>query len=334
MALEIAPASRGIQKARARAGFLFALLAAAAAAPLSGCVSLPQTEGLRAAAPAGLPARTELLDVAFHQQDDFLCGPAALAMAFDAAGVAATIASLTPLVYLPGRQGSLQAEMLGATRRHGLVAYTPPPRLESVLREVASGTPVVVLLNLGIRLVPLWHYAVLVGYDLEAGHVVLRSGDAPRKVVPIGFFEYLWQDSGYWAMLALAPGRVPPSAREPEFAAAVAALERAGRVRESRASYRALLERWPQSLGGLVGLGNAEYALGKRAAAERAFRRATLAHPDSAPAFNNLAHVLGELGRHAEAEAAARSAVALGGPTLAQAQKTLAEILARRASRP
>jgi len=114
----------------------------------------------------------------------------------------------------------------------------------------------------------------------------------------------------------------------------VAALEQAGGQREALQSYRALLGRWPENLVGLFGLGNVEYASGDLAAAEAAFRRATLAHPQSAPAFNNLAHVLAQRGRLAEAEAAARHAVELGGPTLAEANKTLEEILARKRVRP
>ncbi len=84
---------------------------------------------------------------------------------------------------------------------------------------------------------------------------------------------------------------------------------------------------------GLIGLGNVEYALKDPAAAERAFRRASETLPASAVAFNNLAHVLAGLGRLEEAEAAARRAVALEGPQLPQARKTLEEILERRASR-
>ena len=88
----------------------------------------------------------------------------------------------------------------------------------------------------------------------------------------------------------------------------------------------------PKSHGGT--LGNVEYALGERAAAERAFRRASEAHPQSAAAFNNLAHVLAESGRLPEAEQAARRAVALGGPLQPQAQETLQSIERRRAARP
>lgn len=325
----IAAICRAAAKARVRAGFFFAALAVLCC--LGGCLSLPQSEALRASPPADLPPRVELTQVPFHLQDDFLCGPASLAMVFNAAGVSsATVESLTPMVYLPGRQGSLQAEMLGATRRTGLVAYTLAPQLEDVLREVAAGTPVVVLLNLALKLVPVWHYAVIVGYDLEKREVIVRSAKRARDEWSFGFLEYFWQESDYWSMLALSPGRVPATAREADFAAAVAALEQAGRPVEARESYRALLARWPDNLIGLIGLGNVEYALKDMAAAERAFRRASEAHLQSAIAFNNLAHVLAVLGRLADAEAAARSAVALEGPSLPEARKTLEAILATR----
>ena len=320
---------RSAGQARVRAGLFYAALAALSC--LAGCISLPQSEALRENPPAGLPQRVELTQVPFHKQDDFLCGPASLAMVFNAAGVtSASVESLTPMVYLPGRQGSLQAEMLGATRRNGLVAYTLAPRLEDLLRELAAGTPVVVLLNLSIKLVPVWHYAVVVGYDLDKREVIVRSAKKERDEWSFGFLEFFWQDSGHWSMLALPPGRLPVTAKEPEAAASIAALEQVGRLAEARESYRALLARWPQSLVGLIGLGNVEYALKDPAAAERAFFRASEAHPQSAIAFNNRAHVLAALGQLADAETAARTAVSLGGPLLPETQKTLDAIVARR----
>jgi len=291
---------------------------------------MPQGEALRTAPPRDLPVRMELTDVPFHRQDDYLCGPAALAMVFNAAGVQADVESVTPLVYLPGRKGSLQAEMLGATRRSGLLAYALAPRLEDLLRELAAGTPVVVLVNFSFKSVPVWHYAVVVGYDLDKGEVIVRTAGRSRDLWSFSFLEFFWQDSDYWSMLALPPGRLPATAREADYAAAAAALEQAGRPREARDSYRALLARWPENLLGLIGLGNVEYALKDRAAAERAFRRASETHPQSAAAFNNLAHVLGESGRLPEAEQAARRAVELGGPALAEAQKTLDTVLQKR----
>ena len=300
---------------------------------LGGCVSLPQSEALRAAPLPDLPRRVELTEVPFHRQTDFLCGPASLAMVLNAAGVRADVDSLTPLVYLPGREGSLQAEMLGATRRSGLVAYTLAPRMEDLLRELAAGTPVVVLVNFSLKAFPVWHYAVVVGYDLEKREFIVRSAGRARDEWSFGFLEFFWQDSGHWSMLALPPGRLPATAREADFAAAVAALEQAGKPGEARDAYRVLLARWPDNLVGLIGLGNVEYALGERAAAERAFRRASEVQPPSAAAFNNLAHVLAEQGRLDEAEIAAQRAVALAGPLLPQSLKTLAEIQAKKPGR-
>lgn len=50
----------------------------------------------------------------------------------------------------------------------------------------------------------------------------------------------------------------------------------------------------------------------------------------AAVALNNLAQTLADLGRLEEAEAVARSAVAIGGATLPAAQSTLAQIVEKR----
>ena len=118
---------------------------------LAGCATPPQLAALRQDWPAALPARVQVSGVPFYAQPgDTLCGPTTLAMVARAAGSPATPASLTPLVYLPGRQGALQTEMLAAARRQGLVAYPLEPRLNALLRELASGAPVLVFVHGGM----------------------------------------------------------------------------------------------------------------------------------------------------------------------------------------
>jgi hypothetical protein len=78
-------------------------------------------------------------------------------------------------VFLPGREGTLQLEMLGGARRHGVLPVLLPEQLEALLREVAGGRPAVVLLNLGLSFAPAWHYAVVIGHDLERREIILRS---------------------------------------------------------------------------------------------------------------------------------------------------------------
>jgi len=312
-------------KARVIAGFVIVL------GMLGGCVSLPQSEALSRAGVAGLPPRAELETVPFFAQEDDQCGPAALAVALNAAGVALTPDALADEVYVPARKGSLQVEMLAAARRHGLLAYELAPELKDVLAEVAAGNAVIVLQNLGLFASrPYWHYAVVIGYDLENNEILLHSGATARRAMKFGLFEFLWMDGGRWSMVALAPGRLPASAHEASLASAAAALEQTGRTAEARLAYTALLQRWPDNLVGLMGWGNTAYAMGHRAEAEAAFRKASAAHPLAAAAFNNLAQVLAEQGKPEAALAAARKAVSLGGASLPQAQATLEQILGQR----
>jgi len=316
---------KSFAKARASAGFVFVL------SLLSGCISLPQSDALRGDGSASLPPRMELETVPFFAQEEYQCGPAALAMALNAAGVKVTPDELTEQVYLPERKGSLQVEMLASARRHGVLAYELSPELKDVLAEVAAGNAVIVLQNQGLwSFYPYWHYAVVIGYDLEKKQILLHSGTRARRTMPLGLFEFLWIDGQRWSMVALAPGRLPASAREANLATATAALEKVGRTAEARLAYESLVQRWPANLVGLMGLGNTAYALGNKADAEGAFRKATAAHPLAASAFNNLAQTLADQGKRAEALEAARKAVSLGGANLPAAQATLDEILGKK----
>lgn len=296
-----------------------------AAALLAGCAA-PQLAALIDSPPASLPARAELAHTPFFPQEDYQCGPASLAAVLQHAGRDATPAALVPQVYVPARHGSFQAEMLAATRRQGLVAYPLAPRLESLLREIAAGTPVLVLQNLALDWAPQWHYAVAIGYDLDARELVLRSGLTRRLVMRLNTFEHTWARSGHWAMLAVPPQRLPQTATQASWLAAVAALERVAPA-AARRGYEAALARWPDSVTAQIGLGNASYALRDLESAAAAYQRATRSHPASADAWNNLAQALIELGSRDEALAAARSAVALGGPRMQTYLETLDHIL-------
>ncbi|HEU4842717.1 MAG TPA: PA2778 family cysteine peptidase [Burkholderiaceae bacterium] len=314
-----------------RARLMPALLLAALL--LGGCAT--QTRALRAAPPPGAASRLELAATPFFAQERYQCGPAALAMALGAAGIAVAPDALVPQVYLAEREGSLQVEMLAAARRNGALGVTIAPRLEALLAELQAGHPVLVLQNLSLPIFPRWHYAVAIGYDLAQGDIVLHSGTTQHMVMSMSTFEHTWARSGYWGMVALAPGQLPASSSRETVLDALVAWEQSGKPDAVRQSYAAAERRWPGELGLLLGLGNTAYGAGDRAGAADAFRRATQAHPDSAPAFNNLAVVLSEQGDYAAARQAAGRALALGGPWRAEAQATLDTIdRAERQGRP
>jgi len=305
-----------------------ALLIALSALALGGCAV--QTQALRAKPPAGLAAMAELGDTPFFPQADYHCGPAALATALSAAGLRGEPSRLAEQVFLPARTGTLQIEMIAGARRQGAVATRLPPTLEAVLREVQAGHPVVVLQNLGLSWAPTWHYAVLIGYDLAAGEVVLRSGTTRRAVMAMRTFEHTWKRSGSWAFVALAPGQWPVTAGREAVVEASLGFERSAPAREAAAVYRSALARWPGDLTLQMGLGNSLHAAGDKPAAAQVFRRAAQAH-GSAPAWINLAGTLLELGLREEAVQAAREAVSASDAAWrAQADAVLAQALAAR----
>ncbi|MFZ2542294.1 MAG: PA2778 family cysteine peptidase [Gallionella sp.] len=293
---------------------------------LGACANTPQTRLVLGSPPVSLPKYAELTEVPFFAQETFQCGPASLAMSLNAAGIEVTPEILKPELYLPDRHGSLQVEMLAATRRHGATAYQLAPELNDMLREIAAGTPVVVLLNLAFGWYPVWHYAVAIGYDLNRAEIILRSGLEQRQIMPMRTFEYTWARSNYWAMVALPPGKIPESAEATSFIAAVSVLEKITGPERTQRTYIAALDRWPGNLSAQIGIGNTAYRLHDLARAEIAFRQATRDHPDSVAAYNNLAQTLVDQTRYEEALEAARRAVSLGGPLLKIAQETLADI--------
>jgi len=276
-----------------------------------------------------LPRHAELSATPFFPQELYHCGPAALATALNAVNIGVSPDQLVPEVYIPSRKGSLQVEMLVAARRHGALAVKIEPELGAVLKEIAAGNVVVVMQNLGLSWAPSWHYAVVVGYDLDKELVWLRSGTFKRFEMTLSTFQRTWARSQYWAFVALKPGSLPASTKAEAVASALISFEKAAGAADLRVAYVAAAKRWPDNLVILTGLGTSAYAAGDFDSAATAFRDAISAHPDSAAAYNNLANVLLAQGNVPAARSAAEKALELAGKDQklqSQVQKTLGEI--------
>lgn len=296
--------------------FLAALL-------LGGCAIFPRGDWPQSL--QGIPDQHEIASVPFYPQDEYQCGPAALAMALAWSGLKVKPVDLTEKVYTASLHGSLQPAMIAGARRSGRLAYVIHGT-DELMREIASGHPVIVLQNRGLSWAPVWHYAVAIGYDLPRDEIILHSGLDARERTSMGVFQNTWARGENWGLLVLKPGELPATAKEADFVQASIGLEKAQMPAAAIESYRAALSRWPHNMPAMMGLGNSYYALGDLKNSEAAFRRAAEAHPADGAAFNNLAHVLLDLGRREDALAAARQAVALGGPLRSVFQQTLEEI--------
>jgi hypothetical protein len=292
----------------------------------AGCASTADT-GQVLDATGSIPRSVELRHTPFFAQEAHQCGPAALAMVLSAAGRPTHPDELTDQVYIPDRKGSLQAEMLAAPRRSGLVSHVIEPDMSALQREIDAGTPVLVLQNLGLSGLPQWHYAVVIGYELKGQQIVLRSGRSERLSMPVRQFNRTWRRSGRWAMVATTPDRVPASADRDRYIQSIAAFARVAAPEKALTAYQAAAQRWPDSSLAWLGIGTSAYALGAWTVSEAAFRQAAANAQDPSPALNNLALALDAQGRRDEALQAARAAVAAGGPFAATAQSTLADLL-------
>ncbi|MEA3274038.1 MAG: PA2778 family cysteine peptidase [Pseudomonadota bacterium] len=267
---------------------------------LGGCAS--RSPLLRDTLPTA-DVGVELLDTPFFAQEAHQCGPAALATLMVAAGREVTPTQLAKQVYLPAREGSLQLELVAAARRQGLIPYAIDPDLRSLTAELAAGRPVLVLQNLGFDAFPVWHYAVVFGYDPLADTLSLRSGTERRKLMRASRFVSTWERSEFWGLVVLHPGEFPAEVDPDRYLGAVAAMEATGQLAAAATAYGAALERWPGDPVALLGFGNSQYGLGRLEQAKAAYQELLKQHPGHVVGYNNLAQLLADLGDYGQAEA-------------------------------
>ena len=258
---------------------------------LGGCAPIPEAVLELPAGPA-----LELDRTPFYPQERYQCGPAALTTVLTTSGAVVALDDIVDKVYLPERKGSLQVELLAATRTEGRLPYVIDGTLSAIRNELEAGRPVVVLQNLGVAAIPRWHYAVVVGINADRSEVILRSGTDRRRITSVRTFLHTWRRGEYWAMVVLRPDELPAEVNRERYFSAIAALEQTGRLDEAALAWRTAEDRWPENPVALFGLGNTEGALGNFAVAEKIYRALLEQDGSLLVARNNLALVLAEQG--------------------------------------
>lgn len=242
------------------------------------------------------PQRAMVAGVPLIKQNEFHCGPASLAMVFQWSGLNVTQAEVAAQSFTPGAKGTYLADMAGAARRHAMLAVRLST-LEEVLEEVAAGNPVIIFQNLGLKWAPRWHYAVVVGYDLNSGQITLHSGEHQQMTMGLRLFMRTWKRGDYWAMAVLPPSQLPVTDNQWEILRAAAALEQLGHTRAAAKVYVNGGTRWPGNWIWAYGLGNTRYQQGDLAGARKAFERAAEIDPSPPEIQHNLQLVIREMSK-------------------------------------
>lgn len=288
----------------------------------SGCSTYQYQSALRPE-----PQRVQLAEVPFFAQEEYQCGPAALAMLLTWNGEDVFLPQLVEQVYSPALQGSLQPSIVAAARRQGYLAY-PLRGWSALVAELKGGQPVMIIQNLGLSWYPRWHYAVVIGYDQQKGTVLLHSGVYPEMTMSMGVFERTWRRGDYWGLVVVPADIVPASATENAFLSAVVGLERAQQFSAARAGYLAAVDQWPNSFVAWMGVGNSSYQAGDMDTALYSFRQAAGLQPDNGIALNNLALVLAAVGSRLEALEVIDEAITRGGELQGTFRQTRKKIIA------
>lgn len=212
---------------------------------LSGCLSVPPQTAILLANPPAIALKHQIVEVPFYPQEEYFCGPTTLSEVFNFYGVIKTPEQIAPALFIPELQGSLQIEMVAAARQQGLLAYAESGNLTQLLSLVSENIPVIVLQNLSTSLYPMWHYAVVTGYDLDKQYVMLHSGTEKNRIAELKVFERTWQRGQYW-MLAAVPADTSSIHFEPFiYVSAAQDLLNKGKNTQGVNALKNAIRQWP-----------------------------------------------------------------------------------------
>ena len=264
------------------------------------------------------------LSVPFFAQQEYQCGPAALASVLHAADAPVSPDELVTEVWLPERRGSLAMELAAAARARGRLVY-PVNNETQLLEELDAGHPVLIRQNLLFDWWPQWHFAVVTGYAAHGEELFLHSGTHRDMRVDRNWFVRRWHKADNEGFVVLTQGTLPALSEATTLLQAIEDVRRSSKS-PALSYWQVAVARYPDNALMHFAHGNALYQAGNKHAARDAFAGAVALQPGLHAGWNNLASVLLELGLHEEATDAITRALELA-PTNALYLETRDDIL-------
>ena len=277
-------------------GFSWVILSHCTSLPFSSLPSLMPTKTSQTLEGFSGPPQMEIHQVPYFPQKVNHCGPSALSTVLNFQGVDVEPDQLIDEIFVPGVEGTYAVEISAAVRRYGLISYPLSPALEDLLLEVSGGNPIIVLQNVGLPFIPKWHYATVVGYDLDDQVIILRSGNEKRWVTPINVFDRTWKRSNRWAVAVMKPNQIPVTAKPEIYLKSVLALESLGYFSNVKKSYLMASLHWPGYWLSEFLLGNLAVRHQKWDSASEWYRKALNKEKQNVMIMNNYSVSLSEQG--------------------------------------
>lgn len=241
------------------------------------------------------------LEVPFIPQGEKMCGPAVLNMAAKPYLPNVPFDTYKNLSFREKAEGTFTSDMLSATRRLGLAPYKVAT-LEAMLKNVSIGRPVMVFQNLGLSWYPMWHYALLVGYDKNENIVYLHSGFTEYRKMDFGLFKRTWRRGDYWSYIVVPPSTIPENVAFNEVLDNATTFENLKNYKIAQDIYSAMIKKWPDRFEPHLGLANMHYENKQIKKALSEMNKAYQLNPKHPALTYNLSQLYHELGNKKKAE--------------------------------
>ena len=203
------------------------------------------------------------------------------------------------------------AEMAAATRQLGMLAYVQPrATMAQLLSLVAEDIPLIVLQNNSIGWLPQWHYAVVIGYDLDSAEVILHTGVTPNHRLNFATFERTWQRGNYWLLAMLPPDKASAQLDAFLYTKASQDLLSTGQTKAALSALQTATKQWPEYWLPYFLLGN-HYFSAEPLVAAAWFDKGLANAQQEVSYLNNYAVLLSELGCYSKATKLINSALKL-----------------------
>lgn len=144
--------------------------------------------------------------VPFFPQNEYMCGPAALASVIGYWGGKAGMKDVAKEVYEEKLKGTLPLDLFLYAKEKGFDAVYYKGSLADLKEKIDGGTPLILFLNLGYETYPVGHYIVVVGYSERSMAVMAHSATTEEEVFTYDDLLESWSKTGFSTLLVRPRG--------------------------------------------------------------------------------------------------------------------------------
>ncbi|MBI5588547.1 MAG: C39 family peptidase [Deltaproteobacteria bacterium] len=155
---------------------------------------------------AAMAAGSYIKGVPFFPQNEYMCGPAALASVVGYWGEKAGMRDVEKEVYEEKLKGTLPLDLFIYAKEKGFDAVYYKGSMADLREKIRGGTPLILFLNLGYEIYPVGHYIVAIGYDDKSKAVIAHSGMTEEDVFTYDELLKSWGKTGFSTLLVRPKG--------------------------------------------------------------------------------------------------------------------------------